>query len=376
MDIAYKEEMMLKLDAKVKRMITLIGDKSPHVAGADGKYDDNAHDWWTSGFWPGLLWVMYDYTGDEVYKAAAWDWDHKLNLCFEDYPVELHHDVGFQFLPTAVCKYEWTGDQEALRIGLKAANFLMGRYNAAGEFIRAWNVEDGVDYRGWAIIDCLMNIPLLTWATKTTGDPRYQHVAMKHTDTFLKYGIRDDGSSCHVLSFNPQTGEFIEQIGGQGYSPTSAWSRGNAWALYGLSLAYRHFGDHKYLTAAKRVAHHFITALPDDSIPYWDFRLPTLEGEPRDSSAAAIAASGLMELAEHLDEHEKRIYLSAAERMLYALSEHYATWDQPGHEAILIGGTGHKPANSNINVSLIYGDYYFVEAFAKLNGWKNRIFSF
>ncbi len=371
MDTVYKEELMRRLTAKTETMMRLIGDKSPHVARDNGVYDDAAHSWWTSGFWPGLLWLMYDVTGNEAYKEAAWDWDHKLEACFAEYPVELYHDVGFQFLPTAVIKYKLTGDRDGLRIGMMAANFLAGRFNPQGNFIRAWN---GPHVVGWAIIDCLMNIPLLFWASEQSGDPRYKHIAVRHADTFLKHAIREDGSACHILSFDPETGAFIEALGGQGFGPDSAWSRGNAWALYGLALAARWTGEARYLQAAKRVAHYFVAALPDDLVPYWDFRLPALEGEPRDSSAAAIAASGLLELADVVSGADERIYRRAAERIVQSLSDHYATWDQPEHEAILLHGTGHKPQNDNIDVSLIYGDYFFAEAAAKLNGWRNRIF--
>lgn len=371
MDTAYKADMMNRLTNKVETMIGQIGDKSPHVAREDGKYDDLAHSWWTSGFWPGLLWLMYDVSGKQSFKDAAWEWDAKLERCFSEHPIGLHHDVGFQFLPTAVIKYELTGDKEGLRIGLEAANYLAGRFNLEGGFIRAWNTDNAV---GWAIVDCMMNIPLLFWASRATGDPRYKHIAMKHADTFLKYAIRDDGSVCHILSFDPESGEFIEQLGGQGLSGTSSWSRGNAWALHGLAIAYRCTGELRYLNAAKRVSHYFIASLPDDHVPHWDFRAHPIEAEERDTSAGAIAASGLLELADLVPADERRIYANAAERILHSLAERYATWDRPEHEAILVEGTGHKPAGQNINVSLIYGDYYFAEAFAKLNGWAHRIF--
>lgn len=371
MDQAYKEKIWLQLTQKVEHMLQQIGYKTPHVARADGIYDSTDNSWWTSGFWPGLLWIMYDTTGNASFKAAAWEWDARLERGFSEHPVQLHHDVGFQFLPTAVIKYELTGDQEGLRIGLEAANFLSGRYNVNGSFIRAWNDQAAL---GWAIVDCMMNIPLLFWASRTTGDPRYKHIAIRHADTFLRHAIREDGSVCHILSFDPETGVFLESLGGQGYSGSSAWSRGNAWALYGLAIAYRCTGLDRYLQAAKRVAHYFVAALPEDHVPYWDFRVESLEEEPRDTSSAAIAASGLLELAKLVPAAEQRIYTAAGERMLYSLSENYATWHNPSHEAILLQATGHKPQNANVNVSLIYGDYYFVEAFAKLQGWQHHIF--
>ncbi|MWC27886.1 glycoside hydrolase family 88 protein [Paenibacillus sp. MMS18-CY102] len=370
MDAAYKAKVMERIERKAESMLAQIGDKSPHVARADGLYDDMPHWWWTSGFWPGMLWLMHDWTGNDAFKQAAWDWDSKLEQCFLQHPVDLHHDVGFQFLPTAVIKHQLTGDQEALRIGLRAADFMAGRFNPAGNFIRAWNG----DLAGWAIIDCMMNLPLLFWASRESGDPRYKHIAMRHADTILTHGLRPDGSVVHILSFNPETGEFIEPLGGQGHGPDSAWSRGNAWALYGFALAYRYTGEQRYLDAAKRTAHHFIACLPDDAVPLWDFRVDQPESEPRDSSAAAIAASGLIEIAEHVPQAQKHIYQGAAERILESLTERYATWDKPEHQAILLEGTGHKPAGENVNVSIIYGDYYYIEAFAKLNGWQRRIF--
>lgn len=365
-----QQELLKKLEAKVERMVDQIGDKSPHVARTDGVYDDMPHSWWTSGFWPGMLWVLYDMTDNGKFKSAAMDWDEKLQKCFSEHPIKVDHDVGFQFLLTAVLKHEILKSESGLGIGLEASNYLAGRFNPVGKFIRAWNG----DKIGWAIIDCMMNLSLLFWASRVTGDPRYKHIATLHADTILQHGIREDGSVCHILSFDPDTGDFIESIGGQGYAPDSAWSRGNAWAIYGFANTYRHTGDYRYLQAAKRVAHHFIAGLPEDYVPYWDFRLNSLENEPRDSSAAAIAASGLLEIADMVPSNEKRLYEDAATNILTSLTENYGTWDQPEDQGILVAGTGNKPVDENINASLIYGDYYYVEAIAKLNGWKRRIF--
>ncbi|TVY08672.1 glycoside hydrolase family 88 protein [Paenibacillus cremeus] len=358
------------LQVKVDRMIGQLGSKSPHVAKEDGKYDDMRLDWWTAGFWPGILWIMHEMTGKEHYKEAAWGWDEK----FEQKTIQdnnFHHDVGFQFLPTSVIKYKLTGDKDGLRRGLQAANFLAGRFNIAGSFLRAWNQ----DKTGWAIVDSSMNLSILFWAAEQIGDPRFEHIARAHANTVVDKFIREDGSVNHILSFDPRSGELIESLGGQGHGPNSAWSRGAAWALHGMANTYRYTGDKRYLRASQRVAHYFLSCLPDDYVAHWDFRAADpLDGEPRDTSAASCAASGLLELADALPGDEGAMYRRAAERMLLSLSQHYATWDRPDHEAILVEGTGHKPAGQNINVSLIYGDYYYVEAIAKLLGWKNRIF--
>lgn len=360
-----------KVEAKVDRMMELIGDKSPHVAFADGKYDNQRIDWWTSGFWPGLLWIMHDRTGRDAYKEAAWKWDERLERqMIEENAFD--HDVGFHFLPTAVLKYMITGDKAGRRRGLFAANFMAGRFNLNGRFIRAWNGEDKT---GWSIIDTSMNLSLLFWASEESGDPRYAQIARAHADTVVEHFIRADGSVRHIVSFDPVSGEFIESLGGQGFGPDSAWSRGAAWALYGMANTYRFTGDKKYLEASRRVAHFFLANLPEDHVPHWDFRAASeLDGEPRDSSAGAIAASGLVELAAHLPGTEGRLYARAAERILTSMYEKYGTWDNDHHEGMFLHGTGHKPAGQNVDVSLIYGDYFFVEAVAKLLGWGKRVF--
>lgn len=367
------EQLVSKVSAMAERM----QDKSPHRADKSGVYDSMPTWWWTSGFWPGMLWILFDMTNEPVFKEKAWKWDAEIeNWLHEGELGQLHHDVGFQFLPTAVIKYILTGDRDGKRIGLAAANFMAGRYNPVGKFIRAWNDDTWEKDKttGWAIIDCSLNLSLLFWAANETSDPRFKHIATAHADTVLQHFIRPDGSVNHIVSFDAETGAFIESLGGQGFGPHSSWSRGQAWALYGMANTYRYTGEKRFLDAAKRVAHYFVACLPEDGVPYWDFRTPDLVDEPRDSSAGAIAASGLLEIAQLTDSAESRLYQSAAERILASLTQHCGTWDMSEHEAILLNATGHKLGNANVDVSLIYGDYYYVEAMAKLKGWSHRIF--
>ncbi|WP_253300406.1 glycoside hydrolase family 88 protein [Paenibacillus lautus] len=353
---------------KVDRMLAREPELAPHAA-KDGEYDGLTLDNWISGFWPGMLWIFYDMTGEAKYKEAAWEWDIRMErLTLEE--SRFHHDVGFQYLPTAVLKYKLTGDADGRRRGLAAANFLAGRFNLAGQYIRAWNK----DLPGWAIVDCLMNLSLLYWAAEEGEDPRFRHVANAHANMALEHMIRADGSTCHVAVFDPESGELLEYKGWQGYAPDSCWSRGNAWALYGMANAYRFTNNKDFLYAAERVAHHFIASLQGHGVPPWDFRVPNPDTEPRDTSAAAIAASGLLELAALTTPEVGAVYQKAAERIVLALSTEYAAFQAPEHEGILFGGTGHKPADTNINVSLIYGDYYYIEALGKLRGWVNRVF--
>jgi len=353
---------------RVEQMMEQIGDKSPHKT-IDGIYDHMRLDWWTSGFWPGMLWIMYEMTGDERYRDQAWGWDERLEQCFVT-ESNLHHDVGFQFLPTAVMKYKLTGDTDALRRGLAAANFLAGRFNLAGRYLRAWNQE----HTGWAIIDSMMNLSLLFWASEQTGDPRYRHIAVAHADTVLERFMRADGSVCHIASFDAESGAFLEELGGQGYAPLSAWSRGQAWALYGMAICFRYTGERRFLHTAQAIAHYFLAALPEDHVPPWDFRAPEEDRKIKDTSAASCAASGLLEIAASVQGADAQLYANAADRILQSLTSTYATWGQEEQQGLLRQGTGHRPAGQNINVSLIYGDYFYVEALAKQNGWKNRIF--
>ncbi len=383
MDTRYKHDPSVKdqwnlITEKVDRMVLQLNGKSPHKTSADGIYDNMQDDWWTSGFWPGILWIMYDMTGKKHYMQEASLWDERLEQCWVR-ESNLHHDVGFQFLPTAVIKHTITGDLDARRRGLQAAVFLAGRFNLVGNFIRAWNPlksKDAWNYNnvGWAIIDSMMNLSLLFWASAEIGDPRFSHIAKAHADTVLKYFIREDGSVCHIGSFNPESGAFIESIGGQGYGPNSAWSRGIAWALYGMANTYRYTLEERYLQGAKRVADFFIASIEQDGIPLWDFRVENRENEPRDTSAASCAASGLLEIARLVPMEESMQYELAAKRIINALTVNYGNWNNPQHQGILRDGTGNKPAGQNINVSLIYGDYFYVEAFAKLMGWEHRIF--
>ncbi|MCI3922579.1 glycoside hydrolase family 88 protein [Paenibacillus sp. TRM 82003] len=362
---------------KAERMKARLGTSVPHAT-KDGVYDDTSIDWWTSGFWPGMLWIAYELTGDEAYRTAAWDYDERMERRFLE-PNRFHHDVGFQFLPTAVTKYRLCGDADGRRRGLFAANFLAGRFNAAGGFLRAWNdVADpsvwNRDNAGWAIIDSMMNLPLLFWASAETGDPRFRHIAIAHADTVLRRFVREDGSVAHIARFDPATGAFLGWHGGQGFAPDSAWSRGAAWALHGFAVAGRYTGETRYIEASRRIADFFLASLEPDGVPLWDFRAEPRDGEPRDTSAAACAASGLFELAALLPAGEGAPYREASGRLLAALADGYASWDDPSYDGLLREATGHRPEGTNVGVSLIYGDYYFVEALAKWSGWDRRTF--
>ncbi len=353
---------------KVSRTSQRIGAGFPH-ASPNGTYVLEHPFWWTAGFWPGLLWLLYEGSNDERFRSIAEQCEERLDEVLDGYD-RLDHDLGFMWTLTSIASYKLAGGgEQSKRRALKAANYLAARFNIKGRYIRAWNPWfEGENNAGLAIIDCAMNTPLLYWASRVSGDPRYGHIAEAHMDTVLERFIRPDGSVYHIISFDPDTGAFVEGLGGQGYAPESAWSRGTAWALYGLTLSYHHTGKQKYLDAAKRVAHFFLSQLPDDHVPHWDFRLPPEVTKYRDSSAGACAASGLLLLAEKVGPLQSQAYREPAIRILESLYRNYCAWSDPSEEGLILQGTSHYPENKNIDVPLIYGDFFFVEGLARLRG--------
>jgi len=360
----WAEAVWAKIEAKISRTSRRIGATFPYVSIHGGKYNAADADWWTNGFWPGMLWMLYRETGEARYRDIAEACEAKLDEPLHSFDV-LHHDVGFMWSLSAVADYKLTGSEQAKRRALTAASHLAGRFNPKGGFLRAWL---GEGREGWAIVDCLMNLPLLYWASRTTGDPRFRHIAQLHADTALKEFLRPDGSAYHIVCFDPETGERTGALGGQGYAPDSAWSRGTAWALYGMALSHKYTGDVRYLDAAKRTAHYFVAQLPEDCVPYYDFRAPFEDGMGKDSSASAIAASGLLEIAALAPPSEASSYRRAACRILEALDAYYGAWDDPEEEGLLYMGTANFPKRAYVNVPIIYGDYFFMEAVAKLRG--------
>lgn len=361
-------EAWQKVNEKIDRTSKRIGANFPH-ASENGQYVLAEPYWWTAGFWPGLLWLLYRDQKNEELKQIAEECEAKLDAVQQDY-YRLDHDMGFMWTLTSVARYKLLGEENSKRRALLAANLLMGRFNVNGNYIRAWNPwTKGEDNSGVAIIDCMMNLPLLYWASEETGDPRFKGVARKHADTVLNHFVRSDGAVHHIVRFDPESGERIEALGGQGYAPDSAWSRGNAWAIYGLALSYHYTGEAKYLESAKRVAHFFISHLPEDFVPAWDFLLPADVESPKDSSAGAIAACGLLLLADKVSTTESPFYQRAGERILESLYKNYGDWEG-AEEGLVLQGTSHFPEQKFMKNPLIYGDYYFVEGLARLKGYK------
>lgn len=382
-----------KLLAKMKAECSRIGNRIPcsivngeYVFVNDGTIDNtsekdtkigDAKIWtWTNGFWPGMLWQMYSATGDEAYKLAAEGVEEKLAKILEGFE-DAEHDMGFVFLPSVIADYRMTGNKIARQRGLKAAQILAGRYNPTGKYIRAWddhpflNQIMGVEHHlsGWIIIDCMMNIPMLYWASEETKDPRFYQIAYNHAKTAQQYIVREDGSSNHISIFNSQTGEFVDASGGQGYERGSSWSRGQGWATYGFALSYRHTGDKTFLNTAKQCAHYCIANMAVTGwLPLSDYRAP-VQPVKYDTTAGMITACGLLEIAEHVGEHEKRLYIEAAINILKACDEKFSNWDTQ-KDSIMGGGTWmyNDKTGKSTEVPIVYGDYYFVEAILRLKG--------
>ncbi|MFR6672271.1 glycoside hydrolase family 88 protein [Enterococcus avium] len=361
----WAKKIFKKIDEKLTVEAKRLGGKIPYIPSAEtGLYEEDLGTsdpvWWTNGFWSGLMWQMYHATEKELYKKTAELNEAALDKAFEIY-TGLHHDVGFMWLHTAVANFRLTGNERSKARGLHAAHLLAGRYNPRGKYIRSWNR----DRAGWVIIDSMLNIPMLYWAEKEIGDPRFRYIAEDHADKVMNQIVRPDGSVNHIGVFDPTNGELIETPAGQGYASGSSWSRGQAWAIYGFALSYLHTGKTAYLETAKKVAHYFISEVAKtDWIPVVDFRAPQ-EPVMIDTSAGMCAACGLLEISKHVDEYEKALYIDAAINILQATEEKYAIWDTE-KDGLIDYSTGSYHEEKWTEVPIIYADYYFVEAILRL----------
>lgn len=355
------EKVINKLERTSSRVKDQIAYRTYH-----GVFNDmsNEIDWWTNGFWPGILWLAYRKTNHKNYANWADGVELKLDEALKEY-YGLHHDVGFMWQLSAVANYKLTENETSAKRGYMAASILASRFNVPGSFIRAWNMPEAT---GWAIIDCMMNLSILYWASDYAKDPRFSHIAQAHAETVMKNFIYQDGSSKHICEFNPITGEYVKNYGGQGFSENSAWSRGAAWALYGFALSASYTKRADFMNTAKRVANFFLSHLPEDKVPFADFKAPEEINIHKDSSAAACAASGLLLLSELVDENEKEFYWNAGRKIIESLYNNYTDWD--GDEALINKGCTAFHTEDGGETSLIYGDFFFLEGLMRLNGYE------
>ena len=319
---------------------------------------------WTSGFYPGILWYMYDLTKDEKWKAEA----IKRTEVFEDFKtINEHHDIGFMMFPAYGNGYIFGDKKEYKDILLTSAESLASRFNPKVGTIRSWSNKMHPRWQQHiTIIDNMLNLELLFWAAKNGGNQEFYDIAVKHAETTMDNHFRPDYTSWHVIEYDSISGKVLNRHTKQGYADDSRWSRGQAWGIYGYTMMYRETGDKKFLDFAVNLTDKYLELLPVDYIPHWDFDVPNLENEERDASAAAIVASGLLELSTFVeDKKEQERYYNAAMRMLESLSsEDYSGVGKT--DSFLIHSTGAKSLGHEIDVALIYADYYYIEALDRL----------
>ncbi len=317
---------------------------------------------WVSGFFPGNAWYMYLYTQDPEWLGIARKRTAAL-APLADY--DRTHDLGFMVGCPVELGLRLTGDEAYKNLLVATSETLITRFNPAVGLIRSWNNKDGAADPFKVIIDNMMNLEMLFRASKWTGDPKFREIAVTHANTTLANHFREDGSAYHIVTYDSRSGAVTGHLGGQGYSETSAWARGQSWGLYGFTMCYRETGDKRYLERAVRSAEYILNHpnLPSDGVPYWDFTAPGIPNEERDASAGAIITSALLELSGYVPQQQSQRYMKAARHILKSLaSDRYMNPAGSAHGFILSHSVGHKPGGSQIDVPIIYADYYFIEA--------------
>lgn len=323
---------------------------------------------WTSGFYPGSLWYVYMYTGNENTKALAEKNTEKLYI--ETQRVR-SHDIGFMVNCSYGNALRITGDEKYREPYINAAKLLTTRFNPTVGLTQSWNITPSrKQWKFPVIIDNMMNLELLTQAHKMSGIDSLLTVAVTHANTTMKNHFRPDYTTWHVVDYDPETGDIRMKVTHQGYSDDSAWSRGQAWAVYGYTMMFREVGDEAYLALAENIARMLLDRLPEDGIPYWDFDSPDIPDAQRDASAGAIMASSFIELAGYTqDKALSKVLMEMAETQIRTLAspEYLAEKGRNGF-FLLKHSVGSYPSDTEVNVPLTYADYYFLEALLRYNG--------
>ena len=373
-NIEWARETFAKVDEKMSRVTLRSRDKLADGVDCNGVHISRNPAGWTSGFWGGLNVLLYNYTKNEEYLKTARRSEEMMDAALMNFK-SLYHDVGFMWHILSGALYRLTGDEKSMNRNLHMAANLFSRFvryeEAPGGFIRAWNSAwQGIAVENLSIIDCLMNLPILYWASEIIGDDRFARIARDHADMALTDHLRFDGSVAHIVEHDRDTGELVCTYGGQGYAVGSSWSRGQAWGLYGFTLSYIHTNEERYLDAAKQIANYFIANCSDDWLPRVDFRAPS-EPVMYDTTAGLCAACGMIELAKRLPENEGGTYMHAAVNIIRAIEHSFADYN-PDRDDLITHGTvlyPHKPEQQNgVHISIIYADYFFTEALLKLLG--------
>lgn len=320
---------------------------------------------WTSGFFPGSLWYLYELTGSEKWKTEAEKFTSYLE---REKNNGNNHDIGFKVYNSFGNGYRITKDTSYKAVIIQAAKTLSTRFNQKTGVIRSWD-HNRDKWINPVIIDNMLNLELLFETTRLTGDSSFHKIAVSHANTTMKNHFRADFSSYHVLDYDPETGAVLKKNTHQGFSHESAWARGQAWGLYGYTMCYRYTKDVSYLQLAEKIAAFILNHpnMPEDLVPYWDFNAANTPGEPRDASAAAVISSALYELSSYTTGNN---YLAKADATLYSLANKYISPFGGAKGFILLHSTGSKPSNSEVDVPLSYADYYYLEAVLRMKKIK------
>ncbi len=319
---------------------------------------------WCAGFWPGVLWYDYEYTKDKQVLEEAENFTHSLK--FLSHIPAYDHDLGFLVFCSYGNGYRLTKNPAYKQVILDTADTLATLFNPIVGTILSWPRE--VEPRNWphnTIMDNMINLEMLFWAAKNGGNPYLYDIAVSHADKTMKSQFRPDYTSYHVAVYDTITGNLIKGVTHQGYADSTMWARGQAWAIYGYTVVYRETKDPKYLDFAQKVTDVYLDRLPEDKVPYWDFDDPSIPNAPRDASAGAVVASALLELSTYLPNGTGKRYKDAAIEMLTSLSsDSYQSGESK--PSFLLHSVGHWPNHSEIDASIIYADYYYIEALLRL----------
>lgn len=349
--------------AIVDRNIDYFGDKYPTPASKDNVYPKMDNTEWTNGFWPGMLWLAYEFTDDKKYLNAAKHHVEAFKKRIDQNIMVDHHDLGFLYIPSCVSAFKITKNENAYGASVAAAKQLQTRFQKNGGFIQAWGKKgDENNYR--LIIDALLNIPLLYWAGAQTGEANYIEMAESHYRNAINTVIREDGSTFHTYFFDKNSGKPLYGATHQGYSDDSSWARGQAWAVYGIPLHYKYIKGGSDIEKFKQVTNYFINRLPEDNVPYWDLIFNDGDDQPRDSSAGAIAVCGMAEMLKSLPEADpdKLAYKYAMHSIMSSLIDNYRQVKAYGGAPLLKHGVYSWHSGKGVDEGNTWGDYFYLEA--------------
>lgn len=358
--------------ARLRTNLAAFGDKFPAETCVNGYYPLTENVEWTTSFWTGQLWLAWEMSGEEAFREAARRQVRSFGLRIAGRHDTNTHDLGFLYTLSCVADWRLNASREARGFALQAAEALLERYHPKAQIIQAWGDLDDPEQAGRMIIDCTMNLPLLYWASEQTGDPRFASAARAHVNQSARFLVRPDASTYHTYYMDRLTGEPRFGNTQQGYADDSCWSRGQAWAIYGFLLSFIYTGDKEMVRLSKKVANYFLNRLPEDGVCHWDLALQGTDAL-RDSSSAAIAVCGLLELVKHLpvSDPDRAVYQAWATHMLSSLNQHYLAKPEDACNGLLKHSVYHLASDKGVDECCSWGDYFYVEALMRASGsWK------